>query len=311
LRTWALAIVLAIGVVPGTAAAASPVDTTAAIVAGAVSAVDASYSIAGDIVPASMRPRFEADLARMKTYAREREAESSFGLLDVARARGRDRLIGADVTEKGSLAESMRFLASVQFELHDSIATRVSRDSARGIEHAMDRLRDIQRGAVFDRLQDRLQHFAIKYGPGSPRLNAVEAAANFFVFQRLPGFKPGSNGVSPLEFVSGYSTSYGTVANDAATAMSVVEVGVRIYNWGFDPSPESVPSALKPRYWALGLAASSEKDGALRVPWEKNRDTRYGPFASWGDFKVAYLLGEDDDWRVMVSRQLQLIPHLF
>jgi hypothetical protein len=157
----------------------------------------------------------------------------------------------------------------------------------------------------------RLRRYEVKYGPGSPRLNVVEVLLNAGL-QRLSVFAPGKNGPSPYEALLAYSTSYATIdRRDDTRPVSVLEAGVRRYTFGWDPDSRSVwARMLKPRYGSLGVAIAERRDGALRWPLSGAGETsRVGPFLTWGDLKVAVLLGPDS--RFLLSRQMHLLPNLF
>lgn len=181
-------------------------------------------------------------------------------------------------------------------------------DRLNAFEDAVDDYRHLDLEAAQRKPFVRLKHFRDQIRTRLSGLNPIETFVNFAA-QRWWPLRPGKHGVTRFEVVAGYSTTYGTLVDSEAQAMSAAEFGVRIYNWGFDPDPDGVRQALTPRYWTVALAAASDRDGALRVPWSTG--TRYGPLVSWGDFKVVYLHGKDEKWRLMVSRQIQLLPHLF
>jgi hypothetical protein len=191
------------------------------------------------------------------------------------------------------------------------------------LEADMDRREDAESKAVRDAVQafrneqlqvahvqalERLRAFEVKYGPGSPTLNVVEIVESSWLQRHWP-FKPGRDGPSPWEVVSGYSTSYLTTVGGQGKVVSVVELGARHYNFSYDPDVKSgLRSYLTPRYWTAALAIGDGEDGALRMPFQ--REPRLGAALSWGDMKVAYLHGRDERWRLLVSRQFQLLPHL-
>src|SRR5262249_39576195 len=155
----------------------------------------------------------------------------------------------------------------------------------------------------------RLHAFEVKYGPGSPTLNFLEVAENFLLQGHLM-FKPDKNGPSRWEVVSAYSTTYITTVQGQAKGMSVIEVGLRRYNFGYDPELKlGLSSYLVPRYVTGAFVIGDGEDGALR--WPLSGKPRLGGSLSWGDLKVAYLYDTGDRWRLLVSRQLQLIPHVF
>jgi hypothetical protein len=120
----------------------------------------------------------------------------------------------------------------------------------------------------------------------------------------------GPDGPSAYEVVAGYSTTYATIAHDKASSVSVLELGLRRYNFSYDDGAKtSLAAYLKPRYFSFGLAVAPPNDGALR--WPLYGKSRLGPFFTWGDYKLGYLGGADPDWRLIVSRQFQLLPGLF
>ena len=91
--------------------------------------------------------------------------------------------------------------------------------------------------------------------------------------------------------------------------VSVVELGLRHYNFSYDSDVKSgIRSYLTPRYWTAAFAIGDGEDGALRMPFR--REPRLGAALSWGDLKVAYLHDQDERWRLLVSRQFQLLPHV-
>ena len=156
----------------------------------------------------------------------------------------------------------------------------------------------------------RLWRYEVKYGPGSARLNLAEVMLNAGL-QRMGLFNPGVNGPSPYEALLAYSTSYATLDDrESAQAVSVLEAGIRRYTFSWDPDAGFWAHLIKPRYGSLGVAIAEERDGALRWPLSHSgRTTRVGPFLTWGDLKVAMLLGPQS--RFMVSRQVHLLPHVF
>lgn len=67
---------------------------------------------------------------------------------------------------------------------------------------------------------------------------------------------------------------------------------------------------LKPRYGSLGVVIAEHRAGVLRWPLTgAGNSSRMGPFVTWGDLKVAALLGPDS--RFLVSGQMHLLPTLF
>lgn len=150
---------------------------------------------------------------------------------------------------------------------------------------------------------EKLRRYERKYGPGSPRLNAVEVLLNYGA-QWLPGFRPDVEGwPGALEVVASYVPTYLTLADGKGRAMSVAELGFRRYLWskGFGSS------VLKPGYVSLGLAVAGERDGAMTSPLRGK--SRVGAFLGWGESKIAYVGGSEN--RVMITRQIQLVPWVF
>jgi hypothetical protein len=192
--------------------------------------------------------------------------------------------------------------------LADSINRRTSAE-AKSIQKSVDAFQNAQLSVAYSETLRRLHGFEVKYGPGSATLNFVEVVENFYL-QRLPMFRPGKDGPGAWEMVSAYSTTYITTVQGQAKGMSVIEIGLRRYNFSYDPDLKSgLSSWLIPRYWTGALAIGDGEDGALR--WPLSGKPRFGGSLSWGDLKVAYLYDTGDRWRLLVSRQLQLIPHVF
>lgn len=320
LRRWAWSAALALWACTARAQGTAPEDSSLAIVSGLVRAVEFAWQRTGPTgVVAEDRaaflqqlPKLDRELARSRAFVKalESSVEGRPDLLAVARARGRaSDVFGADLTEQGSIQQSLRYLLSAYGTFfRPALDTILSPDSARLVEKPVDGFRSADLVAARDRNLERIRHYEIKYGPGSAKLNAVETLLNFGT-QRLWPFKPGADGVSRFEMVAGYSTSYATVVEGEATAISAAEFGLRIYNWGYRDEPSTLAQASSPRYWTLAVAVGARDDGALEWPWE--RKPRIGPAIGWGEFKLAYLHAKANDWRVIVSRQMQLLPHLF
>lgn len=155
----------------------------------------------------------------------------------------------------------------------------------------------------------KLRRYEQKFGPRSPRLNGVEAVANYFA-QIVPWFGPDENGwPGPLEIVASYDTAYLTVADRQPDLVSTAGFGIRCYlfadGWG---EADGLVGMLKPAYFSLGALFAPEEDGALLWPWDGG-EPRVGGFVTWGEVKLAYVGG--DDARFMVSREFQAIPWLF
>lgn len=161
--------------------------------------------------------------------------------------------------------------------------------------------------AAIDGSLTRLKHYQIKMGPESVPLNYLEAAL-YMGLQRLPGFGPSvENGPGPLEPVASYTALYSTVREKKLVGTSMVEFGVRHYQFGDAWGQGGMKGLLRPRWFALGLAVAPRVEGPLQLPFGSG--TRYGGFFAWGDLKVAVVRG--DDTRVLVTRQLQFMKNLF
>lgn len=179
------------------------------------------------------------------------------------------------------------------------------------IDQAMERYRDVRQDEAIAHIRTRLDRTEAKYGAGAPRLNLLEVGINYGL-QGLPWFSPGLDGPSPNEIVLAYSTSYATVNDGTADAVSVLELGWRRFDldWRADQG-SGVLGLLHPRYVTVGVALAEGRDGALRWPLTgaASQETRLGPFVSWGDLKAAFLFGHES--RFIFSRQVQLLPSLF
>jgi len=224
-------------------------------------------------------------------------------------ARGRKvRLVDANVfTAESPLERDTQFLKAF-YQVMEANIEGLEDPEARSVRDAVQAFRNEQLTVGHVLALERLHAFEIKYGPGSAQLNFVETLENFCL-QRVWFFAPGKDGPSPWEMVSSYSTTYLTTVEGEAQAVSVVEVGVRHYNFGYDLDTKGgLRSYLIPRYWSAAFALGDGEDGALRMPFR--REPRLGGMASWGDLKVAYLHGEGERWRLLVSRQFHLLPHL-
>jgi hypothetical protein len=222
--------------------------------------------------------------------------------------RGRKaRLDDASVyTTDNPLESDTQLLKGFYAVLRDDLEPRQDSES-KSVKDAVQAFQHAQLEVAHTEALKRLRAFEVKYGPGSPTLNFVEMLENFYL-QRVSIFKPHPNGPSPWEAMSGYSTSYLTTVDGVAQAMSVVEIGVRHYNFSYDLDAKSgVSSYLTPRYWTAAFTIGDGADGALRLPFR--RQPRLGGMVSWGDLKVAYLHADGDRWRLLVSRQFQLLPH--
>lgn len=199
-------------------------------------------------------------------------------------------------------------LLVVNGEMHDALQGRVTEAEIQRIRAPFDSLLDAQLRRSLDESAERLRRFEIMYGPGSAKLNWVEALLNYGT-QWVPGFGVDPlAGPRPFELVAAYTSTYLTTSDGKARALSAAETGVRMYifarGWGGDGR---VSGVLKPRHVAAGWAFTGPDDVGLQAPWRDG--SRSGPFVSWGDLKAAYILGRE--CRVLVTRQLQLIPLVF
>ena len=153
---------------------------------------------------------------------------------------------------------------------------------------------------------EKLRRFERKYGPDAPRLNFAEVGLNY-VAQWIPGFRPNPEGwPSRLELVASYVPTYLTVVDGKARAVTVAELGPRVYLWrpGWGGREGGV---FKPGFVSFGAVLAGERDGALTSPF--HGASRFGAFAAWGGAKVAVLGGREK--RVLFTRQVQVVPWLF
>ncbi len=248
----------------------------------------------------------------VETFAHSLESSlsGSGNLRQIARVRNQAiAILGADLADPETPQAAVRTLIGCyEAFFRPVLEDAMPADSLRLFDTTLDAFRDLDLAAALKQNLARLRRFEIKYGPGSPTLNPLETVLNFGA-QHVPPFLPGKNGISPFELVAAYTSSYATVVDGEATAISAAEVGLRIYNWRYRDTPSSLGQALVPRYWSVIFVMGAREDGALEWPW--SRRPRLGPGVSWGDFKVAYLHGEGDEWRVVASRQFQFLPHVF
>ncbi len=165
---------------------------------------------------------------------------------------------------------------------------------------------------------EKLERYRVKYGPGSARLNLLEAGLNFLVLPYIPGFGANENGPGHWELITAYNTGYlaafATGSSDftsTPTLVSTLEFGLRYYIYAQGWGEESVwQRMLKPAYCTAGLAIASREDGFLK--WHFTNNARLGIFASYGDFKFALVgMNDWDNSRLLLSRQFQFVPYLF
>ncbi len=225
----------------------------------------------------------------------------------LGRARWRQRRYDFRLPDSlGAVLDTM--LLVVNGELRDALQSRATPAEIDRIRAPFDSLQDAQLRRSLDESAERLRRFEIMYGPGSVKLNAVEAVLNY-ASQFLPGFGVDpSAGPRPFELVAAYTSTYLTAVEGDARAVSAGEAGVRMYifarGWGGDGGMKAV---LMPRHVAAGWAFTGPGDVAMQAPWREGG--RSGPFLAWGDIKVAYITGREK--RLLVTRQLQMIPLVF
>jgi hypothetical protein len=258
---------------------------------------------------------------------------------DVALLRGpMDRLLACSLQEtpapraavsrawEGSFESSRRSLASPQALRADAreillwwheggarerMRTEVPAELFERADNAVEAYNDALLEDAIRLVSRRLDRYEVKYGPGSPKLNFVEVGLNT-ALQGTAWFKPNHEGPSPNELLVSYSTAWVTVTEDEAKAVSTLELGWRRYNLDWRSGERAGWSAmLRPRYVAIGLVAAEQRDGALRWPLNSvsAKETRLGPYLTFGDLKVAYLFGPES--RLLVSKQVQFLPNLF
>lgn len=196
----------------------------------------------------------------------------------------------------------------VNGELRAALAGRATAEEIARIRAPFDSLLDAQLVRSLGESAEKLRRFEIMYGPGSVRLNLLEAGLNYAV-QWVPGFGVDAQaGPRPFELIAAYAPTYLTMADGDARTVSVAETGVRMYifkpGWGGEGKWQSL---LQPRHVAAGWAFTGPEDVAFRNPWKER--SRSGPFVSWGDIKIAYITGRES--RVLITRQLRFIPLVF
>lgn len=153
---------------------------------------------------------------------------------------------------------------------------------------------------------EKLNRFERKYGPDAPRLNIVEVALNYAA-QWVPLMRPTPEGwPSRWEVITSYVPTYLTIVDEKARPVTVGELGLRGYLWGRGWGGKE-GGVLRPGYMSFGLTVAGARDGAFVSPLEG--DARVGAFLGWGEAKIAVLGGSGR--RVLVTRQMQLIPWVF
>jgi len=178
----------------------------------------------------------------------------------------------------------------------------------RGFIRAAETEKSLMRRDVRDASLERLGRYERKLGPSSARLNGLEVLLNYAAQRWVPGFSATpSRGPSPWEVVASYVSTYGTITDGKAQAVSATEFGLRRYLFGKTFAAPGWRGVLFPSHWSVGTLVVSDRNGALVWPWSGT--SRTGAYASWGAIKVGYVSGRHG--AVLVTRQLQVIPLLF
>jgi hypothetical protein len=170
-------------------------------------------------------------------------------------------------------------------------------------------LEDATQALAFERAQQRLNRYDIKYGPGAPPLNGVEVIVNY-VLQRVPGFGPGADGPGPLEFVASYSTTGATNSSAQLTGIRLISssrFGVRYYDFSRTRSSKSIVGALVPADYSIGWSAIAGANAPLQSPLAKS--LRGGLFVGLGALYGAYTRVGGN--QVIVGLSQQLLPFTF
>jgi hypothetical protein len=168
--------------------------------------------------------------------------------------------------------------------------------------------KSLLRREVRDASLVRLGRYERKLGPTSARLNGLEVLLNYAAQRWVPGFSATTaQGPSPWEVVASYVSTYGTMVDGKAQAVSATEFGVRHYLFGKTFAASGWRGVLFPSHWSVGALVVSDRNGALVWPW--SGASRTGAYASWGSIKVGYVSGRRG--AVLMTRQLQVIPFLF
>lgn len=175
------------------------------------------------------------------------------------------------------------------------------------------------RQQALNRQLENLRRFERKFGPTSVKLNIAEVVTNyalqFLSWPKLTGVDA-SGSPRPWEAVVAYRTTYltftrltGDTIKTSPQAVSTAEFGLRHYNFGetWGTGSNAIARLLKPGHWSLGIIVAPEGNGAMRYPWRG--DARVGPYLAWGTLKIGWLSGGDK--RVVVSREVMLVPYLF
>ena len=162
--------------------------------------------------------------------------------------------------------------------------------------------------------QEKLRRYEVKYGPGSPQLNAAEVALNYLAQLTLPGFLPSDDGYpTPYEIVAAYRTTDLTAAQSDAShltarAVSTAQLGLRIYGFGASCGKGGhFVDILNPCQSSLGAFLASPNDGALSQPWRAG--SRAGVYLARGKYHVGYVFGTQQ--RLVFGIDQQILPYVF
>lgn len=199
-------------------------------------------------------------------------------------------------------------------ELRKSMdAAKVSEDKQDSLLAPVNQYYSIMRDSARARNLEIVRRYEMKFGPRAPRLNLLET---FFaaVLQKAPGFGPGPEGPGRLEWVASYSTTYffayqyqGASYPKEFTLASMLEFGLRCYQFTTWGPPNSKLGLLTPDYVSAGLAWSGNRDWFF--VWPGDGELNLGGFLDVGGFKIAVIPGENT--KVYLGRQFQVVPYLF
>ena len=234
----------------------------------------------------------------------------SAGLGRIARWKRRAEVAGLGAGDAADLDSLRRLtLAEVRFAM-ESRTPAVPDDS---VDLILTPYTALHLGALAQSIAislEKLNRFERKYGPSAPQLNLAEVALNYMA-QWIPPLRPNVDGwPSRWELVTSYVPTYLTVLDPfekpKARPITVGEIGLRGYRWkrGWGGSEGGV---LRPGYVSFGVAIAGERDGAFVAPLQGT--ARIGAFFGWGETKLALLGGASR--RIMITRQMQLIPWVF
>lgn len=220
----------------------------------------------------------------------------------VARRQRPTALPAHDVEALDTLAAIMQRVYPIV--LRDS--ARLAPDSIAALMNPRNAWSFARRNVSIAQSTEKLRRFERKYGPSTPKLNAVEVLLNFGA-QWVPGFQPTGDGwPSRRELIASYVPTYLTITDGKAHAVTAAELGLRSYIWTEGWGGRE-GGAFRPGHWSIGIALAGESDGALTSPFRGA--SRFGAFVGWGDAKVAVIGGREP--RVLVTRQVQLVPWTF